>query len=102
MKKLLSAAKLMLTLKCEQSTRIVSESLDRKLSPVERWAVRLHYVSCWSCRRFGKQLRMMARRIATPSGTDFRRRAIVTGGDAADRRSDSKRALVFSGIDEVN
>lgn len=58
-KKLLSAVKLILTLKCEQSTRIVSESLDRKLSPTERWAVRLHYIGCWSCRRFGKQLRMM-------------------------------------------
>ena len=54
-----SAIKLMLTLKCEQSTHIVSESLDRDLSFVERWAVRLHYISCWSCRRFSKQIRQM-------------------------------------------
>lgn len=57
MKQFFSAAKLILTLRCEQSTHIVSESLDRDLSAVERWAVRLHYISCWSCRRFGKQIR---------------------------------------------
>ena len=57
MKNFLSAAKLILTLKCEQSTRIVSDSLDRELTSVERWAVRLHYIACSSCRRFGKQLR---------------------------------------------
>ena len=57
MNNLLSAAKLMLSLKCDQSTRIVSESLDRELMFVEKWAVRLHYISCWSCRRFGKQIR---------------------------------------------
>lgn len=65
MNKLLAATKLILTLKCEQSTRIVSESLDRELSGVERWAVRLHYISCWSCRRFGKQLRMVRDALRT-------------------------------------
>lgn len=59
MKKIFSAAKLILTLRCEQSTHIVSESLDRDLSAVEQWAVRLHYIGCWSCRRFGKQMRQL-------------------------------------------
>lgn len=59
MRKFLSAAKLILTLRCEQSTRLVSDSLDRELSFAERWAVRLHYVGCWSCRRFGKQMRQL-------------------------------------------
>ena len=57
--KILSAIKLILTLKCEQSTHLVSDSLDRDLSFSERWAVRLHYVACWSCRRFGKQIRQL-------------------------------------------
>ena len=57
MKRFLTAARLILTLKCEDSTHIVSDSLDRDLSAVERWAVRLHYISCWSCRRFGQQIR---------------------------------------------
>lgn len=55
----MSAIRLLLTLRCEQSTRIVSESLDRDLSSVEKWAVRLHYISCRSCRRFGRQLRQV-------------------------------------------
>lgn len=59
MKNFLAAMKLILTLKCEQSTQLVSDSYDRELSWVERWAVRLHYIACWSCRRFGKQLRQL-------------------------------------------
>lgn len=59
MKKMFSAMKLVLTLKCEESTHLVSDSLDRELSFVERWAVRLHYIGCWSCRRFGKQMRQL-------------------------------------------
>ena len=54
-----SAVVLILTLKCEHSTRIVSESFDRDLSFAECWAVRLHYIGCWSCRRFGKQMKQM-------------------------------------------
>ena len=59
MKKFFAAAKLILTLKCEQSSRIVSDSMDRDLTSVERWAVRLHYIGCWSCRRFGRQMRQL-------------------------------------------
>lgn len=63
MKKFLAAAKLILTLKCEQSTQIISDSLDRELTAVERWAVRLHYIACWSCRRFGMQMRQLRQTI---------------------------------------
>lgn len=54
-----SAIRLILTLRCEHSSRLVSESLDRDLSWAERWAVRLHYIGCWSCRRFGKQMKLL-------------------------------------------
>ena len=56
MKNLLSSVRLILTLKCERSTQLVSEGLDRDLSLSERCAIRLHYVACWSCRRFAKQM----------------------------------------------
>ena len=59
MKKFLSATKLIFTMKCEQSTHLVSDSQDRELSLVERLAVQLHYIGCWSCRRFGKQVGML-------------------------------------------
>lgn len=55
----LATIKRILTLKCEESTRLVSESLDRDLSPGERWAVRLHALCCWSCRRFRKQIEVI-------------------------------------------
>ena len=53
---LYTAAKLILTLECEESTRLVSEGLDRRLTLSERWAIRLHSLACWSCRRFHRQL----------------------------------------------
>jgi len=45
-----------LTLVCDESSRLVSESLDRDLTLGERIAVRAHQLLCWSCRRFRKQI----------------------------------------------
>ncbi len=53
---LFQAIKLILTLKCEQSARLVSDSLDRELGLAERWAVRGHHLGCRSCRRLRQQL----------------------------------------------
>jgi len=55
-KNLLSSIRLILTLDCEQSSRMLSDSFDRDLTSSERWAVRLHYIGCWSCRRLRKQI----------------------------------------------
>lgn len=51
-----AAVKLILTLKCEQSTRLVSQSLDGQLGWSERWAVRLHALCCRPCRRYKRQI----------------------------------------------
>lgn len=59
MKNFLSAVRLILTLKCEHSTHLVSDGFDRDLTFSERWAVRLHAMVCLSCRRFGKQIRLL-------------------------------------------
>ncbi len=59
MKKFFCSLNMILTLKCEKSSHLVSDSLDRELTIVERWAVTLHYIGCWSCRRFGKQIRQI-------------------------------------------
>ena len=53
------ALKLLLTLHCDESSRLVSESLDRDLTFVERWAVRLHRIGCVSCRRLLRQLQLI-------------------------------------------
>ena len=51
-----STIKMLLALRCDESTRLISESLDRDLPAVERWAVRLHAIACRPCRRFRRQI----------------------------------------------
>jgi len=48
---------------CKDITRLVSESLDRKLSLVERIQVRVHLWMCTGCTRFEKQLQFMRRAL---------------------------------------
>ena len=57
--RLFRALKLILTLKCEQSSHLASDAIDRQLDPAERWAVLLHTIGCRSCRRLRKQLRKL-------------------------------------------
>ena len=62
---------LLFTLRCKESTQIVSAGFERELSSVERWAVRLHFVSCRYCYRFQKQLKLIhqaAKQRASISG----------------------------------
>lgn len=78
--RLLRAIKLLLTLRCEESTRLMSDAKHRDLTGVERWAVRLHQVSCSYCRKVAEQLRLVdeaaRKRAATVSAlpTDARSR----------------------------
>lgn len=44
---------------CKEITRLVSESLDRKLPWHDRLAVRFHLVVCGLCSRFQKQMRFL-------------------------------------------
>lgn len=48
--------KMLLALRCDVSTRLISQALDHDLPPVERWAIRLHALSCRSCHRFRRQV----------------------------------------------
>lgn len=43
-------------LNCKQTSLLVSQSLDRRLTWRERWAVRAHLLICVYCRRFKQQL----------------------------------------------
>ena len=63
----LKAIKLILTIKCEESTRLVSESLDRTLPRSERWALRLHAMCCRSCRRYRHQIHLLREAISERS-----------------------------------
>lgn len=41
---------------CEQATRLLSESQERKLGTSERTVLRMHTWMCTGCRNFGGQL----------------------------------------------
>ena len=45
-----------LTLSCDESTELVSASLERELTRGERVAMKLHGLGCWSCRRLRRQI----------------------------------------------
>jgi hypothetical protein len=70
-KTVLAKIHLILTLDCEQSSRIISESLDRHLTFSERWAVRLHYLGCWSCRRFKRQIEFLREAVRRKDEADL-------------------------------
>lgn len=43
-------------LNCKQTSQLVSQSLDRRLTLKERFAVRIHLWICKYCKRFSQQL----------------------------------------------
>ncbi len=54
---------------CEQSTRLLSEAMERPLARGERLALRWHLMMCGACRRFERQLgwlRWLAERYVPP------------------------------------
>ena len=62
---------LLFTLKCDHATHLMSDSFERDLSPVERWALELHKLICRHCRRFARQIRLIqgaARRHGSGDG----------------------------------
>jgi hypothetical protein len=68
--------KMILSLSCEKSSRLLSDELERPLSRVERAALRIHLMLCHRCRRFRRhlqQLRAMAQHLTagTLAGEDF-------------------------------
>ncbi len=50
-------------LTCRDVSRLVSEGLDRKLSPWQRLRVRLHLLMCGACAAYARQIRQLDRLI---------------------------------------
>jgi hypothetical protein len=44
---------------CRDVTRLVLESQDRPLRPIEQLSLRLHWLACSGCRRFRAQSTLM-------------------------------------------
>ncbi len=53
------------SLRCEESDRLMSDSLDRRLNWAERAALSGHTLSCRGCRRARQQLRTLRRSMQT-------------------------------------
>ena len=51
-------------LSCKETTRLVSQGLDRRLSFGERVALRVHLAICDGCSNFTRQLRFLRRAVA--------------------------------------
>ena len=45
-----------LTVHCDEIVPLVSQSLDADLSRTQRFAVRIHLLSCTACKRFRKHM----------------------------------------------
>ncbi len=54
---------------CREVSRLVSESMDRDLSILQRTGIRFHLMMCKHCARFGQQLRWI-RKIIRLRGED--------------------------------
>jgi len=46
-------------LTCKQASQLISQSLDRDLSLMERFTLRLHLLICRYCLRFNQQLKAL-------------------------------------------
>ncbi len=50
-------------LSCKETTRLVSQGLDRELALGERVALRVHFAICLGCRRAGRQMKLLRRAV---------------------------------------
>lgn len=50
---------LILTMRCDQASRLISHSQERQLNGAERWALSFHLMICRVCRKYRKQLALM-------------------------------------------
>ena len=50
-------------LSCRETTRLVSQGLDRELAFGERVALRVHFAICLGCRRAGRQMKFLRRAL---------------------------------------
>lgn len=74
-------------LDCKQTSQLISQSLDRKLTLRERFALQLHLIVCKFCKRFSQQLQII--RVSMKSLVDEveKNDAILMPSDAKERIS---------------
>ena len=76
-----------LTLDCEQSAYLTSQSFDRDLSFSERWAVRLHCLICSKSRKLKKQMTALNERLRASGDLDSLKQKFQLSEEAFERIS---------------
>ncbi len=59
-------------LTCKETTRLVSQGLDRELAFGERVALRVHLAICLGCRRASAQMRLLRRAVRELAEIDLK------------------------------
>jgi hypothetical protein len=80
-------------LSCKQVTRLISESLDRKLAWHQRLQMRLHLLLCWPCSCFQKQVRFLRRAARFRPATEKNSAPSPATGLSPERKECLKRTL---------
>jgi hypothetical protein len=62
----------MTLLTCKETTRLVSQGLDRELAFGERVALRLQLAICLGCRRAGAQMRFLRKAVREVAAIDLK------------------------------
>lgn len=55
---------------CKEATRLISEGLDKPLSPDEQLRLRAHLAICRGCRAISERLAFLRRAVSRLSGKD--------------------------------
>jgi hypothetical protein len=80
-------------LNCRQVTRLVSQSMDAKLSWPSRLGIRLHLLYCVWCRRYAHQLQLLRKATSNLSAESFSESAQLSTEAKAEMRSRLQEAL---------
>ena len=86
--------KYILTLSCDEATRLTSAAMDRRLSAVERVGLRLHYLSCRFCRRYRRQLSLLRQLLRRRDAHIAAEAAIPAATLPPDAKERIRRALI--------
>ena len=83
-----------LTLRCEGASELLSRELDEPLTRLDRAALRCHLLVCRSCRRFGKQIRLIREAVR-------RRSRLLAESEAGEGLSSEARHRITRAIREA-
>lgn len=76
---------------CEDSARLQSEALDRRLSRLERLGLRLHLLICKLCRNYSRQLRLLRKTLSNPASRELVEPQVSLSKDTRQRMVDLLR-----------